>query len=554
MRKISVCIITKNESEKLKKCLKQLMGYGFEIVVVDTGSTDDTVVMAKKYADKVCYFSWCNDFSAARNYALTLASNDIVMMIDSDEYLQEIDTGELENLLKQHPSMVGRIKRINRVSVGEQETEYIERINRIFSRQQYEYSGSIHEQVTAKNKEEYKGKWEIVFLPYKVSMWDSLESIWKRAFEDDDFDTYVVPIPYYDRNPDRTFGEYHYEGKLFPADVPITHYEDYNFAERMPDAIFIHNPYDLGNLVTSVEPKFYSNILKNYTNLLIYIPYFLFPKEPQTHLIDTFALENVDSIFVQNEEVKEAYVNQAKIVGNEKVLEKVFAVGSPKIDKICEICKDGIPVPDIWKEMSANKKKVFMNTNVSLILNNKDKFIDNLRRIFDIFKRRGDVFVIWREHPLTEATLKSMKPEIRDVYYEIRSDFVKDGLGVIDTNSEAYEAIYFSDCYFGSGGSLAPIYAVTGKPILITAYKYPDNISSQQATIEMLLKQTERSMFFSERYENFLDLFLDNIDLLTSYKEKRFEFLSKIVDSIDGTTGNKIMLQVKDMLNKERRG
>lgn len=47
MRKISVCIITKNESEKLKKCLKQLMGYGFEIVVVDTGSTDDTVVMAK---------------------------------------------------------------------------------------------------------------------------------------------------------------------------------------------------------------------------------------------------------------------------------------------------------------------------------------------------------------------------------------------------------------------------------------------------------------------------------------------------------------------------
>ena len=104
------------------------------------------------------------------------------------------------------------------------------------------------------------------------------------------------------------------------------------------------------------------------------------------------------------------------------------------------------------------------------------------------------------------------------------------------------------------GGAALSVKAVTGKPILITAYKYPDNISSQQATIEMLLKQTERSMFFSERYENFLDLFLDNIDLLTSYKEKRFEFLSKIVDSIDGTTGNKIMLQVKDMLNKERRG
>lgn len=45
MRKISVCIITKNESEKLKKCLKHLTVYGFEIVVVDTGSTDDTYFM-----------------------------------------------------------------------------------------------------------------------------------------------------------------------------------------------------------------------------------------------------------------------------------------------------------------------------------------------------------------------------------------------------------------------------------------------------------------------------------------------------------------------------
>lgn len=145
-----------------------------------------------------------------------------------------------------------------------------------------------------------------------------------------------------------------------------------------------------------------------------------------------------------------------------------------------------------------------------------------------------------------EGTLR----ELKESYQKFDAAMQQNMLRVIEQSL----AKYFSDCYFGSGGSLAPIYAVTGKPILITAYKYPDNISSQQATIEMLLKQTERSMFFSERYENFLDLFLDNIDLLTSYKEKRFEFLSKIVDSIDGTTGNKIMLQVKDMLNKERRG
>ena len=53
---------------------------------------------------------------------------------------------------------------------------------------------------------------EAVFLPYKASMWDSLESVWKTAEADPDCDAYVIPIPYYDKNPDGTFREMHYEG------------------------------------------------------------------------------------------------------------------------------------------------------------------------------------------------------------------------------------------------------------------------------------------------------------------------------------------------------
>ena len=45
-------------------------------------------------------------------------------------------------------------------------------------------------------------KKEVVFLPYKASMWDSLESVWKAADEDPECDAYVIPIPYYDKNPD----------------------------------------------------------------------------------------------------------------------------------------------------------------------------------------------------------------------------------------------------------------------------------------------------------------------------------------------------------------
>ena len=91
---------------------------------------------------------------------------------------------------------------------------------------------------------------EAVFLPYKAAMWDSLESVWKEAEADPDCDAYVVPIPYYDKKPDGSFGEKHDESGLYPEYVPIVKYDAYDFAFHKPDIIFIHNPYDGGNYVT----------------------------------------------------------------------------------------------------------------------------------------------------------------------------------------------------------------------------------------------------------------------------------------------------------------
>ena len=400
-------------------------------------------------------------------------------------------------------------------------------------------------------QEQVRAKWEIVFCPYKVSMWDSLESIWMAASMDDEAEAYVVPIPYYDRKQDRTIGEFHYEGDKFPSYVPVTHYEKYNFSSRMPDAIFIHNPYDGGNTVTTVDGRFYSDELKKYTDCLAYVPYFIFPKEPATHLIDTCALRNVDYVAVQNNKTKEAYEEIIKSPNFHGTHPDIYATGSPKIDKMVNICKNGISIPDQWKTLSSGKKKVFMNTNVSLILNNNDRFVENISRIFKIFENLGDIFVIWREHPLTYATLKSMRPGIIEQYENLKKDFIEKGLGVFDTHKEAYEAMYFSDCYFGSGGSLVPIYAVTGKPMLVTAYKYPDNIISKKTELSVMLKQADKSIYFSERYENFIELFLKNIDVLMTYKQQRYAQLSEIVVNIEGTAGEKIFRQVKGKLKNE---
>jgi glycosyltransferase involved in cell wall biosynthesis len=84
---ISVCMIVKNEEVFLDQCLKSVKDFVDEIVIVDTGSTDGTVEIARKYTDKVYFHPWEGSFSQARNQALAYASGDWVFQIDGDEEL-----------------------------------------------------------------------------------------------------------------------------------------------------------------------------------------------------------------------------------------------------------------------------------------------------------------------------------------------------------------------------------------------------------------------------------------------------------------------------------
>lgn len=152
---VSICIIVKNEAKNLEICLQRLCKYGYEIVVVDTGSTDDTKKTAARFTDRVFDFEWCDDFSAARNFAVDRASNDIILMVDSDEFVTELDKPGLERLISQHLRDVGRVRRNNvfvREGLGFSSKELV---NRVFSRKYYRYAGRIHEQIVALNGEDY---------------------------------------------------------------------------------------------------------------------------------------------------------------------------------------------------------------------------------------------------------------------------------------------------------------------------------------------------------------------------------------------------------------
>lgn len=199
-----------------------------------------------------------------------------------------------------------------------------------------------------------------VFLPYKASMWDSLESVWKAADADPDCDAYVVPIPYFDKNPDGSFQKMHYEGDMYPDYVPVVSWEEYDLAAAHPDVIYIHNPYDEYNHVTSVHPAFYAKELRNFTDKLVYIPYFTLNEiEPDNqtaidkmkHFCFVAGTLYADQVIVQSENMRQIYINEymkaAKEMGlsgecvDRKFLEKKFlGLGSPKIDKVLSARKE----------------------------------------------------------------------------------------------------------------------------------------------------------------------------------------------------------------------
>ena len=152
---ISICIITKNEENNLKVCLEQIKNLGYEIVVIDTGSTDNTKSIALQYTTAIYDFIWCDDFSAARNFAIDHASNDFILMVDSDEFLKDINQNKLEELLLTNPDSVGRIQRQNHFFRDGSKFCSLERVNRLFSKKKYHYEGKIHEQIIENDHKDY---------------------------------------------------------------------------------------------------------------------------------------------------------------------------------------------------------------------------------------------------------------------------------------------------------------------------------------------------------------------------------------------------------------
>ncbi len=103
---VSVSMIVKNEEKDLARCLSSVKPFADEIVVVDTGSTDRTVEIAESFGASIHYFAWCEDFAAARNFALDRTHGEWVLHVDADEVAVVADPAALRAELAAKPEHV----------------------------------------------------------------------------------------------------------------------------------------------------------------------------------------------------------------------------------------------------------------------------------------------------------------------------------------------------------------------------------------------------------------------------------------------------------------
>ena len=146
--RISACYIVKNEAKNLAKSIKSLKNQVNEIVVVDTGSTDNTIVVARKLGAKVYSFPWQDDFSKARNFALSKAKGDWLVLLDADEYFTAKTAGNIRQVIRQAQQVDGLLVQLVNFDVDKAKVQNYFNALRIVRKQAgLHYEGMIHEEL-----------------------------------------------------------------------------------------------------------------------------------------------------------------------------------------------------------------------------------------------------------------------------------------------------------------------------------------------------------------------------------------------------------------------
>jgi hypothetical protein len=339
--------------------------------------------------------------------------------------------------------------------------------------------------------------YHVIFMPYKASMWDSLESIWRACREDERCECYVMPIPYYEFNSKTNRWIYCYDGEQFKEEVPIVHYQDYSLEQNSPDVAYIHNPYDDCNMVTRVDSRFYSKELKRHIRNLVYVPYYVTTGFISPEHLDLPVYSHMDYMVVQSEYAKNFCMDMY-------YYDRILPLGSPKLDRVIRLCQERTIIPEQWRPLLEGKKILMLNTSIGCFLQDGNVYLQKIKSICKVINSMSQVALIWRPHPLLAATIKSMRPHLLSEFNNLKKYFLENKIGILDETPDISRAVTISDGYIGEdGSSIINLFGAVGKPIFILNNYITDVFSKDEKSrvhITDMLKREDKIWITTNRY------------------------------------------------------
>ena len=312
----------------------------------------------------------------------------------------------------------------------------------------------IGRNIFQKLKEKYytnkNERFTILFCPYKVTLWDSMESIYEEAKADSETFAEIMYIPYFALQGDR------------PKEIQLEDTENFphtlNFTKW--DCIIFHYPYDNINNVT--RPLLISTDLKAFCKHLVYVHYaFWGDNEVQLWEATCPGRRNADLIICESEKEAADTEKYLKMYCTKHIPE-VVAWGSAKYDCLTKEYK----VPANWQNKINNRRVVLLQTSLTPYLNNKEK-LSQIEQIIQKYENKTDTCLLWRPHPLYRETIISHRPSDLKKFEELIKKVGESDKDILDRTTNLYRAINLSDEMISDRSSVLIPYKKTGKKLTV---------------------------------------------------------------------------------------
>lgn len=318
-------------------------------------------------------------------------------------------------------------------------------------------------------KEKVIARKEVVFFPFNSDYWYVFNEEFLKCMDDENIDVYVVPIPYYYKKYDGMLRDIQFNVDSYDDSLPLILFSDYDLKLRMPDRVYIQNPYDQYNETMSVPQDYFSLNIRKYTKELVYIPWFRtedFTKEVERAFQNMKAyciMPGVlysDKIILQSSVIRDRYI--------EKLIDELG-------DEYRNVWEEKITVSEISSqshmEMGLDKnvkKKLAFMPDFSMFIEHGHEFVSKIHRSIKVIEGSNDLLELYLvQSGNVQKYLKALRPELYEEYMALVNKY--DGYNwchVID-DSNLSDIVNMCDAYYGDAGILAHQFRNAGKPVMI---------------------------------------------------------------------------------------